>query len=492
MGLDSEKEKYSDHARWLFFVAFYAILANIPYWTASRFLGLLPLGWFCVEYAGVGLLALFLPRIIAAALLLLLIAADLTAGVSKTYFLSPTECVANVGSLLELPHTRFLGVAVVVLLTLLAAAIAACFPMKAIRGYCRRWAAACLVAFAVTAVSADYLAIVRETGHLPNPLRFQRPSDANKFSRFDNLWISRYPIVRLINDQIMMEFRDSAKVSQDYVPSAAALAVHSPGMLSGNREIQEPNLVLVLVESWGSSLDATIRNSLTGPYGGADLLARYNVLQGAVPFYGNTVSGEARELCGTRIGSHIIESSAQALQKCLPSQLMAQGYHTISAHGMTGTMFRRSNWYTTIGFQEQWFKDQFQQQGLPNCTGAFIGTCDSAVAGWIGTRLERKDAGPDFVYWVTLNSHLPVPIPAELTSAKSCSLAPMLVQQSTLCSWYQLVYNVHQSVSELALAPLARPTVFVIVGDHPPPFANPTLRDQFVSQTVPYVILLPR
>src|SRR5271163_2128036 len=204
MGLDSEKEKYSDHARWLFFVAFYAILANIPYWTASRFLGLLPLGWFCVEYAGVGLLALFLPRIIAAALLLLLIAADLTAGVSKTYFLSPTECVANVGSLLELPHTRILGVAVVVLLTLLAAAIAACFPMKAIRGDCRRWAAACLVAFAVTAVSADYLAIVRETGHLPNPLRFQRPSDANKFSRFDNLWISRYPIVRLINDQIMM------------------------------------------------------------------------------------------------------------------------------------------------------------------------------------------------------------------------------------------------------------------------------------------------
>ena len=40
--------------RWLFFVLFYTVGANIPYWTACHGVGLLRLGWFCVEYAMVG------------------------------------------------------------------------------------------------------------------------------------------------------------------------------------------------------------------------------------------------------------------------------------------------------------------------------------------------------------------------------------------------------------------------------------------------------
>jgi phosphoglycerol transferase MdoB-like AlkP superfamily enzyme len=159
---------------------------------------------------------------------------------------------------------------------------------------------------------------------------------------------------------------------------------------------------------------------------------------------------------------------------------------------MDGHMYHRLNWYRKIGFQEQQFRTQFRRQGLPDCLGAFSGTCDAAVAEWIGNRLEQKDAGPNFVYWVTLNSHLPVPVPSPLRNAASCSLTPLLLQQPALCSWYQLVANVHDSVSRLALVDLARPTVFVIVGDHAPPFADPELRAQFSSTEVPFVILVPR
>jgi len=42
------------------------------------------------------------------------------------------------------------------------------------------------------------------------------------------------------------------------------------------------------------------------------------------------------------------------------------------------------------------------------------------------------------------------------------------------------------------MSPLARPTVFVIVGDHAPPFGDPGLRSRFSQTDVPYVVLLPR
>jgi hypothetical protein len=67
-----------------------------------------------------------------------------------------------------------------------------------------------------------------------------------------------------------------------------------------------------------------------------------------------------------------------------------------------------------------------------------------------------------------------------------------LEPDSELCSWYQLVANVHRSVAQLALDPLSRPTVFVIVGDHAPPFGDPSLRDRFSQSDVPYVVLVPR
>jgi phosphoglycerol transferase MdoB-like AlkP superfamily enzyme len=159
---------------------------------------------------------------------------------------------------------------------------------------------------------------------------------------------------------------------------------------------------------------------------------------------------------------------------------------------MSGHMFNRQSWYRSIGFQEQWFRDSFRQRGLRDCVGAFVGTCDAAVADWLGRRLQTREASPDFAYWVTLNSHLPLPVPSGLPQAASCAITSLLSTQPTFCSWYQLVANVHDSLARLAMGELGRPTVFVIVGDHAPPFANPVLRTQFSGAEVPYVLLVPR
>jgi len=180
------------------------------------------------------------------------------------------------------------------------------------------------------------------------------------------------------------------------------------------------------------------------------------------------------------------------MRGCLPAQLASEGYHTISVHGLDGHMFKRSDWYPRAGFEEYVFRDDLEQEGLPNCVGAFTGICDAAIADWIYGRLAMATPKPDFVYWVTLNSHLPVPVPSPVQNGASCEAIASLAGKPSLCSWYQLVENVHQSVVKLALSKSARPTMFIIVGDHAPPFGEADIRSGFSQAVVPYIVLLPR
>jgi phosphoglycerol transferase MdoB-like AlkP superfamily enzyme len=239
-------------------------------------------------------------------------------------------------------------------------------------------------------------------------------------------------------------------------------------------------------------MDPPLNEALVAPYLQPNVNARYEVIQGSVPFHGPTIPGEGRELCGSAIGFHLLTAPAADLRSCLPTRLAALGYDTIAVHGMSGHMFNRSTWYSTIGFRERWFHEQLQQQGLPDCTGVFTGTCDADIAAWIGRRLEEDSSRPKFVHWMTLNSHLPVPVPSYLTNGAPCLASIGLQPNSPLCSWYQLVANVHRSVAQLAAGPLSRSTVFVIVGDHAPPFGDPVLHSRFSQSDVPYVVLLPR
>jgi phosphoglycerol transferase MdoB-like AlkP superfamily enzyme len=489
-------EKQANRARWLFFVAFYAVFANVPFWAASPVLGLEHTGLFGLEYAGLGLLALFLPGILSAALLLLVIAADVILGLSQTYWLPPRECLSNFGVLNGLSITRFLSVVMLAVVILLVLGCATVFPIAKIRGVYRLRAAACLFAFVAILASIDFVAFARETGQAPNPFRIATANDANNVEALNSLRLSRLPVVQLVRHEIIYarlhSIESTAQGTASSIPSAASLAAHYAVLASNKGNQEKPNLVVILVESWGLSTDSAIRSAEVQPYFQPGLLDRYQVLQGTVPFYGPTVSGEARELCASKMGFHLINASTQELQGCLPDRLATQGYHNIALHGMDQHMFSRSTWYNRIGFQEKLFRDEFRRQGLADCPGAFSGTCDASIAEWIGSRLETKDSNPDFVYWVTLNSHLPVPVPPQLQAGASCSLTSLLSREPALCSWYQLTSNVHLSVSKLAMKKLARPTIFVIVGDHAPPFANSVLRGQFSGAVVPYVLLVPR
>jgi phosphoglycerol transferase MdoB-like AlkP superfamily enzyme len=204
------------------------------------------------------------------------------------------------------------------------------------------------------------------------------------------------------------------------------------------------------------------------------------------------VPGEARELCHSTEGFGILNATPALTDHCLPALFHARGYENVAIHGFVGQMFYRDAWYPKLGFDESWFGPDLHKLGLPDCPGAFPGTCDTAIAGWISTAFlgERADK-PRFIYWVTLNSHLPEPSHPDLPDDGVCATQPALRGSAALCSWFRLVRAVHQSVEQAALAPNARPTVFVLVGDHAPPFSDPDLRAEFSNTEVPFVMLTP-
>ncbi len=497
-------EEPVSRARWVFYVLFYAVLVNIPYWFASREFGFFDRrGVFGMEFFAIGVIALFVRPALSALLLLAAITADMAFAISESYSIAIPEILSNMGAYSSFSGHRRLAAVGVVLLGLLVTAIAWILPVKTVRKSDRRRVAGCLVLLLGLTLTSDVLTVWRESGRFPNPLRRSFRADLVESSWMKAPKLDRNFLLGFVRGVVAEEGpggSDSANAAPHPVPSAtekalegmnlAAMNLKPGGLAAGDKGL--PNVVIVLVESWGLANDAPLRAALTEPYANAELRARYQVVEGMVPFYGSTVAGEARELCGNSLGFNIMSAKPSDLAGCVPSRLAALGYDDISVHGMNGHLFRRSTWYTTIGFKEQWFGDQFKQIGLPECVGAFNGTCDADIARWIGKMLEESDPHPRFVHWMTLNSHLPVVVPAPLSGGAPCTADLGLSPRTPLCSWYQLVANVHQSVSTLAMGNLNRPTVFIVVGDHAPPFNEPAARDRFSQTDVPYLLLLPR
>jgi len=473
------------------FVLLYAIAANIPFWIASRWLSILHDGWFSIGYIAVGVLALFVPRALTAFMLLAVIVVDIGFGVSQSYGISTFDLLRNLGTLQEFSGARILAAAIVAIFALLVVGLAVSMPVKRIRKFYGLRAAGCLAAFALVCLSVDFATVTSRNHRMTNPF-VPAPIDSINPGYSTELRLSRVHLLRLTQSLFMSSFRRDYQSKSAHVPSAAALIENYANLNSSRTQAETPNLVLILVESWGLSTDQLINKGLAEAYSQQDLLSRYEVHQGTVPFHGSTIDAEGRELCGSGMSFHILIAQRQELQACLPDRLASLGYQSVALHGMRGHVFNRSVWWDRIGFQKRWFRDQLQNEGLPDCVGAYVGTCDAAIAERIEKELEPQGTNPTFIYWVTLHSHLPVPVPSPFKDAFPCPPGPYLSPQSPLCSWYGLVANVNHSIVHLATARLGRPTIFVIVGDHAPPFSDPVLRGQFSWAVVPYVLLVPR
>jgi hypothetical protein len=464
-----------------FVILVFVFAANIPFWIASHSLGLILKGPFNDEFVLIGILSLFVRRWVTVGLLLAAMLLDLMNGIASTYMLGGAELLQSSRSAFEFVPSHLWDVVLTAICIAMVCLLVAMASGSGIVGRELGYVASILAVFLVVCVSIDV-----STGHIL-AVRQDRQLGTVSLTRMGTHFLAMSGMHR---EWFVIPVFAGTVVSAPAASGNMTKLEAVSGMPGTNATL--PNVVLILVESWGKPVAGDLEESLVRPYAGKGLIERYTVSRGTVPFYGPTVAGEARELCGSTIGFGLLTATRQELSNCLPTRMKARGYYSTAIHGFSARMFGRGEWYSRIGFDETWFRDRLQGQGLPLCPGPFPGICDAAAAEWIGGRLERESGSPQFIYWVTLNSHLPVPIPNRVKAPPSCSDVSITAEEPAMCSWFQLVFNVHRSVAEMALRPTARPTVFLIVGDHAPPFSAPKLRAQFSDEVVPYVLLTPK
>lgn len=247
------------------------------------------------------------------------------------------------------------------------------------------------------------------------------------------------------------------------------------------------HLVIVMVEALGEPRDPALRARLIERWRQPDIARRYDVETGSAPFWGSTTYGEMRELCGRWEDYHTLKSGAGT--RCLPARLAGRGYRTTAYHGFDHGLFERTDWYPRIGFQHSVFRDGLMQSGTQGCDGVFPGACDRDVPARIGERLKRSD-GKQFVYWLTLSSHLPVPDSKALGTDRCERFDPALAREhAMICRLFVLWRQIDNSLAKMLTDPALPPTDVLIVGDHAPPFLDRTQRRQFESDRVPWILL---
>lgn len=267
-----------------------------------------------------------------------------------------------------------------------------------------------------------------------------------------------------------------------------ASAVGKSGFASGADG--KRNLVLIMVESLGLPNDPGVRELLVRRWKQPDIAARYTLTQGSTPYFGSTTSGEIRELCG-RWGDYG-DLVARRDDACLPARLRAAGYRTAAIHSFDGSFFDRDRWYPNIGFERMTFRDPLIAAGAAKCPGVFPGACDRDVPAILAQRL-REGGKPKFVYWLTVNSHLPVPTDAALETRRCPREAfPAVAEFEMICRQFQLWRQLDDRLAAAISHDDFPVTDILIVGDHMPPYFDRRQRVAFDPERVPWILLRRR
>lgn len=465
-----------------FSVAFLVFL-NLPFWIAARYTDTYPRGWFNIEFIVLGVFAMFTKRWIIWLLLMLDFLGDIAHTSASFYFFSQQDLVHSARFVLALPTARLVQYGLSLsffagLWTWLALKIA-----PRTYHWRKRTLAVAFLAIPLLMVTIDVL------DGSNGLLRIRDTKVETKLASGSTISIIRATRLILLGNP-GVDFRNVSSASQQFL----YLPKLDPNSFR-QKEISEvdgprPNLVLIVFESFGLFRDPAKQELLTSVFDTSDLKERYRIAFDKVPFKGASVSGEFRELCGIWAGVLEHPSSDSLSKRCLPSLLEKQGYETTGLHGFKSYLFGRDVLYPQLGFSHEMFREQMLSTGtMHDCRGAFVGICDSDIAQLISTKLQQKSDKPQFIYWMTLDSHLPVRADV---SPKSCGDGSVTINDPDICGWLGLVHRTLSNIAALAATPGLPPTEFIIVGDHAPPFIFQSVRGQFESGFVPTVHLVPR
>lgn len=252
---------------------------------------------------------------------------------------------------------------------------------------------------------------------------------------------------------------------------------------------QRHNVVLVLVESLGVPQFDPGRALFDADWDRKEWRKTYDVSHGKVEYFGSTTNAELRELCGAW-GSYANFNFEKA--NCLPEKLKAAGYDTTAIHSFKGDFFDREKWWPRLGFNREVFQSQLEAQGVRDCGGVFPGACDVDIPARIDAAL-KSGGKPKFVYWLTLNSHLPV-LEDDTLGTNDCTYGGKAMTDLSLrlCRLFVVHHNLSEALNKLIMDPALPPTDFLIVGDHMPPYYQRYARERFDQEHVPWILLRAR
>lgn len=254
-------------------------------------------------------------------------------------------------------------------------------------------------------------------------------------------------------------------------PSAAKLTI---GEIPTDQRI-----LFVISEAWGLPRDSKVLEeqilALRKSPNVQDL-----AVQG-VHARGATAAGELRELCGL-IPSRMNfgKMTPDLVGECLPLKLKAQGYKTVAVHGADSSMYRRSRWYPVLGFEEMIFMGDMPPVES-NCY-SFPGYCDKNIFPVVNNQLKQ---GKVFVYWLTLNSHIPYDRRDIANYRKNlCNEFAGAHESELLCNYQNLHVQFFEELADLIEDETLQGVKVVVVGDHAPIFYDDETRRRFEPEQV--------
>lgn len=274
-------------------------------------------------------------------------------------------------------------------------------------------------------------------------------------------------------------------------PDVAFESARTMSGLSADAIIGEhANLLIVVVEGMGAYADPEDRQLLKAVLTKNLPEGRFRIEDGQTYYSGSTTGAASRELCN-RWGDYIDYLTGAPTDNCLPNELDAAGYDTIAFHGFTMDMFQRDKWYPRIGFRKMEFMDQLPVEQPENfvqrCGSVFTGLCDADVGKAVHQALKSEPDSPKFIYWLTLNSHIPYVDSQEDTMA--CRTAAPKIANKTVCELSNLWAIVFEQVNQIAADPDLAATDILIVGDHHTPLWERAAKDDFVLGKVDWILL---
>lgn len=254
--------------------------------------------------------------------------------------------------------------------------------------------------------------------------------------------------------------------------------------------ITAQNLVIIIVESWGvpnNPVDMAIDNAIWNP---AQWTDKYAVESGITTYFGSTTNAELRELCGAW-ADHLAFDFVEA--DCLPAQLRKAGFQTTAMHSFDPAFFDREQWYPQLGFDTIRFDQDLQDRGARFCDGVFAGACDHDVPRQIGATLRANSESRNFIYWLTLNAHLPISADRKL-GTDFCKLGPLEWRHdfAVLCRSYTAIQTLETAITAEIMRDDFPQSDILIVGDHMPPFFPRAIRTRFDTTSVPWIYLQSR